>query len=212
MSFRILDLNGPNSFYHFQIVFFTLNRKTQSTIINLLSLVNPEKIVISPERKNLRISVTKCKKTEMFGKLDWLTAKEKGVDMPKTIIFCNMMNDMACVCNYLLFKLGKYAYNPTSSRDAKDCIVDVYHSMTWADSKERLLASFKGSLEDDIKRRIVIASTALSMGVNFPDVRYVINWGPARTLLDYHQEAGRAGRDGKQAHSISLPWQPVCSL
>ena len=40
----------------------------------------------------------------------------------------------------------------------------------------------------------------LSMGVNFPDVKYVVNWGPARTLL----EAGRAGRDGSPAHSIII--------
>ena len=40
------------------------------------------------------------------------------------------------------------------------------------------------------------------MGVNFPDVRYIINWGPARNLLDQHQEIGRAGRDGKNSYSL----------
>lgn len=182
----------------------TADKKTQATIISLLSLQDPVKILISPERKNLRISVTKCKKTAMFGRLDWLIdlAIEKGVNMPKTIIFCNMMNEMASVCNYLLFKLGKDAYPKTAS-GARDCIVGIYHSMTWAATKERLLASFKGS-GDDTNKRIVIASTALSMGVNFPNVHYVINWGPPRTLIDYHQEAGRAGRDGEHAHSIII--------
>ena len=52
------------------------------------------------------------------------------------------------------------------------------------------------------KKRIVVASTALSMGVNFGDIRYVINWGPARNLLDQLQEAGQAGRDGLRAHII----------
>ena len=42
------------------------------------------------------------------------------------------------------------------------------------------------------------------MGVNFPDTRYVINWGPARNLLDHHQEAGRAGRDGHQSDNIII--------
>jgi len=37
---------------------------------------------------------------------------------------------------------------------------------------------------------------ALSMGVNFPNVRYIVNFGPSRSLLDFHQQAGRAGRDG----------------
>ena len=34
------------------------------------------------------------------------------------------------------------------------------------------------SLREDGSKQVVIASTALSMGVNFPDIRYVINWGP----------------------------------
>jgi len=42
------------------------------------------------------------------------------------------------------------------------------------------------------------------MGVNFRDVKYVLNRGSTRTLLDYHQEAGRAGRDGSPAHSIII--------
>lgn len=42
------------------------------------------------------------------------------------------------------------------------------------------------------------------MGVNFPDVCYIINFGRARTILDQHQQAGRAGRDGKLAHVIVI--------
>ena len=42
------------------------------------------------------------------------------------------------------------------------------------------------------------------MGVNFPDVRYIVNWGPARSILDQHQEAERAGRDGKKSHVIII--------
>ena len=42
------------------------------------------------------------------------------------------------------------------------------------------------------------------MGVNFLDLRYVINWGPARTILDLHQQAGRAGRDGNLAHILVI--------
>ena len=42
----------------------------------------------------------------------------------------------------------------------------------------------------------------LSMGVNFPNVHYIVNFGPARSLLDFHQQAGRAGRDGKPSDVI----------
>mgnify|MGYP001794697989 CR=1 FL=1 len=54
------------------------------------------------------------------------------------------------------------------------------------------------------KIRIVVASTALSMGVNFPNVRFVINWGPPRNLLDFHQQAVRAGRDNLPSHVITI--------
>lgn len=54
-----------------------------------------------------------------------------------------------------------------------------------------MLVSFKGQG----LKRVAIATTALSIGVNFPDVRYIVHFGPARTLLDFHQQAGRAGRD-----------------
>ena len=42
------------------------------------------------------------------------------------------------------------------------------------------------------------------MGVNFPDVRYIVDWGPARSILDQHQEAGRAARDEKKSHVIVI--------
>ena len=42
------------------------------------------------------------------------------------------------------------------------------------------------------------------MGVNFPEIRYIIIWGAARSILDLHQEAGRAGRDGLVSHVIVL--------
>ena len=36
--------------------------------------------------------------------------------------------------------------------------------------------------------RIVLASSALGMGVNFPDVRYVVHLGPARSIVDHVQQ------------------------
>lgn len=64
--------------------------------------------------------------------------------------------------------------------------------MTWQEYKERVVKSMKG----EGKKRVIIATSALSMGVNFPDIRFVVHWGPAHNLLDHHQQSGRAGRDG----------------
>lgn len=102
------------------------------------------------------------------------------------------MKDLAEVANYLLFKLGPDAYFPTDSSKMADCIIGIYHSMTWQEYKERVIMSMKG----EGKKRVVIATSALSMGVNFPNIRFVVHWGPAHNLLDHHQQSGRAGRDG----------------
>lgn len=51
---------------------------------------------------------------------------------------------------------------------------------------------------------MVIATCALGMGVNFPQVRFVVQYTPppSNTLVDLMQQAGRVGRDGLQAHNI----------
>jgi len=157
---------------------------------------------VSPHRENLIFSVAKCKNEEIHTKLDWLVemVKEMGIDVPKTIIFCNTMKDIAIVVNHLLVKLGNFAYHPSTSTRKEDLLLGIYHSVTWKANQENILKS----MAENGSKRIIVATTALSMGVNFLDVRYMVNWGHARSLLDQYQEAGRAGRDGKQSHIVIL--------
>ena len=57
---------------------------------------------------------------------------------------------------------------------------------------------------DSGNSRILLASSALGMGVNFPNIRYAIHFGPARSVIDHIQQPGRAGRDGKLAHNFVI--------
>ena len=180
----------------------TADDTTITTIIEKLILNKPLVLKLSPNRDNVRFTVIKGKKENLFQHFDWLIncARENGESTPKTIVFCNTMYDIASVMNHMMLKLGKAAYAPQHSRNADNCIIRIYHSCSWEHSKDKVLKSFK----ENGKVRIVIALSALSMGVNFPDVRYIINYGPARDLLDQHQEIGRAGRDGLLSHSIIM--------
>jgi superfamily II DNA helicase RecQ len=51
---------------------------------------------------------------------------------------------------------------------------------------------------------VVVATNALGMGVDIPDIRCVIHVNRPRTLLDYRQESSRAGRDSKASKGIII--------
>ena len=49
------------------------------------------------------------------------------------------------------------------------------------------------------KCRVVFATIAIGMGVGIPSLRQVVHIGPPRSVQEYYQESGRAGRDSKKS-------------
>ena len=80
------------------------------------------------------------------------------------------------------------------------CLLMQYHSPQTEEMKLEILSQLKGN-DSSRKTRVVFATVAIGLGVNIPDVRQIIHIGAPGTLESYYQEIGRAGRDGKQAHT-----------
>ena len=74
---------------------------------------------------------------------------------------------------------------------------DAYYHDTI--SKASMLAEFMEG-----KQRVIVATSALGIGVDIPDIRCIIHVDRPRTLLDYAQESGRAGRDGLRSEAFII--------
>ena len=160
-------------------------------------------IILSPERPNTMHTVSKVSRDGYIEHFQWIASMitTGGINTPKTIIFCTSLTDVAELVSNLFAMLGDALYEPGKPHHPSNRLVGIYHAHTHTKYKERVLASLT-SLTGTI--RVVIATTALGMGVNFPDVKYIVHAGPERSLVDYIQAAGRAGRNGDHAHDVVI--------
>jgi ATP-dependent DNA helicase RecQ len=98
-----------------------------------------------------------------------------------------------------------YAATHASAQTAHDTLaaageqVTLYHAGLSARQRHDAMAAFLGG-----PARVIVATVAFGMGIDKPDVRWVLHFDPPPSLDAYYQEFGRAGRDDQPSHARLL--------
>src|SRR5436309_4515990 len=158
---------------------------TRAEILRVLRLPHAEVVVTSFDRPNLRFAVQRVPDDRArFQRIRRVIREADG----HTILYTPTRRLTELVARALL-RMGVRAA--------------PYHAGLSPDTRRGVLLDF---LRD--RAPVVVATSAFGMGIDKPDVRRVIHWGPPRTLEAYYQAAGRAGRDGGGGEGRLL-WRPA---
>lgn len=160
-------------------------------------------VALPPDRPNIFLKVEHRLSYNIDRDLKWVVdgLREKKLNYPKTVIFCNSVMTVFDVYAFIKVSLGKDAF--VGGHTHAHRLVSMYHGEIGTGLQNYTLQTFGNK---DTVLRVLISTIAFGMGVEVSDIRRVVHWGKSKTLLSHWQEVGRAGRDGEPAEAI---WYPM---
>lgn len=180
----------------------TATMETFHVVKSRLSLIDPVIVAMSPDRPNLKLSVIPLPKMEDFAKRLSEELNQKRLNYPKSIIFCRSYQDCSSLYANIIHCLGNNKTEPPGYPNLlKYRMISMYSRASSPEMKEKVTLAF---CQQDHVLRIVLATTAFSMGLDCPDVHQVIHWGTPNDPEQYVQEIGRGGRDGKKSNAVLM--------
>lgn len=174
-------------------------------LCKVLQFENQHYIISNPDRANIYLEVRqRLPNIKKYEKIEQILnpiiseLRQKILDFPLTVIYCDNLETIGYSYQYISSELGDLQY-VNDEKIPENRIFAQYHKDYTVPMKRHILSELR---KQDPTLRLVLATVALGMGLNAPSISRIIHTRPPTSLEKYLQEIGRAGRSGQAAEAI----------